>query len=163
MNIQKMRKTVPLLMAVTLWCFGIQSTVSAGEGTLCKTDIKNLLSTYEKALNENDVNTIVPLYSDSGVFMPANKPTAAGQDQVKIAYQHVFKAIDLDIKFHIDEIEYSGDYAFVRTTSDGEITIKANNMTIKNNSRELFVMKKINDEWKIHRYMFNEVSSPKQS
>lgn len=148
-------------MTVIYLSLGVQSTVVAGSDQQCKTDIQALLDSYQSALNGSDVDRIMPLYSENGVFMPANKPTSVGQVQVKTAYQHVFKAIDLDIAFHIDEIERQGDIAFVRTSSDGEIKLLKDNVVVKNNTRELFIMKRVNDEWKIHQYMFNKTSPTK--
>lgn len=129
----------------------------AGDKAACKADITSVIKSYEKALNASDVKKVIRLYAKDGVFMPANKPTSAGKAQVTKAYQYVFKALDLNVKFHIDEIVKRDDLAFVRTSSDGKITLRDKNVSIKNNSRELFVMKRIDGSWKIYRYMFNEV------
>ena len=48
--------------------------------------------------------------------MPSNAPSAIGQEQVKTSYEFVFKTIQLNIEFFIDEIVVNGDYAFARTT-----------------------------------------------
>ncbi len=133
-------------------------SVSAKDDEMCKTDIRSVIKLYEKALNGSDVNEVIKLYAQEGVFMPSGKPTSVGHSQVTKAYQHVFKALDLDVTFHFDEIVRNGDLAFVRTTSDGKIKLLEKNSTISNQSRELFVMKRINENWKIYRYMFNEVS-----
>jgi len=160
MYFKSIAHSILILMTVIYLSFGIHSTAVAGADQQCKMDIRALLDSYQSALNSSDVDRIMPLYSEDGAFMPANKPTSVGQVQVKTAYQHVFKAIDLDIEFHIDEIERQGDIAFVRTSSDGEITLLNDNIVVKNNTRELFVMKRVNDEWKIHQYMFNKISPP---
>ena len=94
--------------------------------------------------------------------MPSGKPTSRGQAQVRTAYQHVFKDIDLDVSFNIKEIEWHGDMAFVRTVSDGKIKIIKSNTTVDNHTRELFVMKRIDSNWKIYRYMFNKMTTPKK-
>ncbi|VAW55557.1 hypothetical protein MNBD_GAMMA05-2128 [hydrothermal vent metagenome] len=153
-----LQNTIKTLVAVTLLVLGYQSTVNAGKDTQCKADIQILLNNYQQALNDSDASKVAPLYADDGVFMPSKKPSAIGRAQVKITYQEVFKELDLNIKFHIDEIERHGDIAFVRTTSDGKITLLEKNAIIKNNSRELFIMKRINDTWMIYRYIFNEMS-----
>ncbi len=150
-----------MLMTAICLSIGVQSTVIAGTDQQCKTDIQALLNSYQNALNSSDVDKVMPLYTEDGVFMPANKPTSAGQVQVKSAYQHVFETIDLDIAFHVDEIERQGDVAFVRTNSDGEIKLIKENVLVKNHTRELFILKRVNDEWKIYQYMFNKFSSPK--
>lgn len=132
---------------------------SADTDKICKTDIKSVIKAYEKALNGSDVNQVIKYYAQDGVFMPSGKPTSIGREQVIVAYQHVFKTLDLDVSFKFDEIVRRGDLAFVRTTSDGKIKFLDKNMTIENNSRELFVMKRIDGDWKISRYMFNETNT----
>jgi len=137
---------------------GLPLVANADKDQQCRADIRLLLESYQQALNDGATNRIVSLYTDDGIFMPSKKPTAVGREQVRLAYQHVFKALDLNVKFHVDEIEHHGDIAFVRTTSDGEIKLLEKNITIKNNSREIFILKRTDRQWKIYRYMFNEMS-----
>ncbi|HHJ36270.1 MAG TPA: nuclear transport factor 2 family protein [Gammaproteobacteria bacterium] len=158
MKLSYLNRSMRLLMTLLLFASGLPSTVWADQEQQCRLEIHDLLSDYQRALNDSATGDIVPLYSDDGIFMPSNKPTAVGGEQVKTAYQHVFKALDLNVEFHIDEIERHGEIAFVRTTSDGEIKLLEKDITIKNNSRELFILKRIDGVWKIYRYMFNEMS-----
>lgn len=122
-----------------------------------KSVIEKLLFSYRDALNASDVNKVLPLYSNDGVFMPSNGPSAIGQEQIKASYEFVFKTIQLNIEFFIDEIVVDGNYAFARTTSKGTTLIRANNQTVPEENRELFVLQKVNGEWKIARYMFNKM------
>jgi uncharacterized protein (TIGR02246 family) len=121
-----------------------------------KTAIEKLLFSYRDALNTSDTGKVLPLYTANGVFMPSNAPTAVGQDQVKDAYDFVFKNIQLKIEFFIDEIEVHDDFAFARTTSKGTTLIHATGQTVPEENRELFVLQKDNGQWKISRYMFNK-------
>lgn len=127
------------------------------EQTAEKTAIEKLLFSYRDALNTSDVNKVLPLYTNDGVFMPSNAPSAIGQEQVKVAYEFVFSQIQLNIEFYIDEIVVNGDYAFARTTSKGTTLIHANKQTVAEENRELFVLQKTNGQWKIARYMFNKM------
>ena len=127
------------------------------EQTTEKSAIEKLLFSYRDALNTSDVNKVLPLYTNNGVFMPSNAPSAIGQEQIKGSYEFVFKTIQLKIEFFIDEIMVNGDYAFARTTSKGTTLIHANGQTILEENRELFVLQKINGQWKISRYMFNKM------
>ncbi len=122
-----------------------------------KSAIEKMLFSYRDALNASDVNKVITLYTSDGVFMPSNAPSAVGQDQVKGSYEFVFKTIQLNIEFFIDEIVVNGDYAFARTTSKGTTLIHANGQTVPEENRELFVLQKVNREWKISRYMFNKM------
>lgn len=127
------------------------------EQTAEKSAIEKLLFTYRDALNTSDVNKVLSLYTNDGVFMPTNAPSAIGQEQVKAAYEYVFSQIQLNIEFYIDEIVINGDYAFARTTSKGTTLIHANKQTVAEENRELFVLQKTNGQWKIARYMFNKM------
>lgn len=127
------------------------------EQTTEKTAIEKVLFSYRDALNASDVNKVLPLYTNDGVFMPSNAPSAIGQEQVRAAYEFVFSQIQLNIEFYIDEIVVNGDYAFARTTSKGTTLIHANKQTVAEENREIFVLQKTNGQWKIARYMFNKM------
>lgn len=122
-----------------------------------KSAIEELLFSYRDALNASDVNKVLPLYTNDGVFMPSNAPSATGQEQIKGSYGFVFSQIQLNIEFYIYEIVVNGDYAFARTTSKGTTLIHANGQTAAEENRELFVLQKTNGQWKISRYMFNKM------
>jgi len=121
-----------------------------------KTAIEKLLFSYRDALNASDVNKVLALYTAQGVFMPSNAPTSVGQEQVRGAYEFVFKNIQINIEFFIDEIVVNGDYAFARTTSKGTALIHASGQTVSEENRELFALQKDNGHWKIARYIFNK-------
>lgn len=122
-----------------------------------KQAIEKMLFSYRDALNASDVAQVLPLYTQDGVFMPSNGPSAIGQEQIKGSYEFVFKTIQLHIEFFIDEIIVHGDYAFARTTSKGTTLIHANGQTVPEENRELFVLQKVDGLWKISRYMFNKM------
>jgi uncharacterized protein (TIGR02246 family) len=155
----KIKSLVAVAASALMVCFG--STIVCAQDSVSKVDIKTLIHKYELALNNGNVDKIMKLYAKDGVFMPSNKSTAIGSSQVRKAYQHVFSELDLFVTFHIDEIIVRNDLAIVRTFSDGEITLIKSNQTIKNNSRELFLMKREPQGWKIYRYIFNESNTQK--
>jgi uncharacterized protein (TIGR02246 family) len=127
------------------------------EQTTEKAAIEKVLFAYRDALNASDVSKVLPLYTSDGVFMPSGAPSAIGQEQVRAAYEFVFKSIQLNIEFFIDEVVVNGDYAFARTTSKGTTFIHANAQTVEEENRELFVLQKTDGQWKIARYMFNKM------
>lgn len=117
--------------------------------------IETLIKNYAEALNANDINTILNLYGKEPVFMPQHAPALIGREEVRAGYQYVFSTIKLDIVFDIHEVEILGDTAWVRTSSQGTTTILANGKEIKEGNNELFIFRKENGEWKIHRYLFS--------
>ncbi len=119
--------------------------------------IEKMLFSYRDALNASNVNKVLTLYTQDGVFMPSNAPSAIGQEELKGSYEFVFKNIQLNIEFFIDEIITKGDYSFVRTVSRGTTLIHASGQTVPEENRELFVLQNVNGQWKIARYMFNKM------
>ncbi len=122
-----------------------------------KIAIEKLLFSYRDALNASNVEKVISIYTEDGVFMPSNAPSAIGLAQVKSSYEFVFKNIQLNIEFFIDEIIIHDTYAFARTTSKGTTLIHSNGQIVPEENRELFVLQKVSDQWKISRYMFNKI------
>ncbi len=122
-----------------------------------KAAIETLLYAYRDALNASDAQKVLSLYTTDGVFMPSNAPSAVGTQAVKASYDFVFKTIQLHIAFYIDEIIIDGTHAYARTTSKGTTRIHASGETLPEENRELFVLQKVNGQWKIARYMFNKM------
>jgi uncharacterized protein (TIGR02246 family) len=130
---------------------------SAGAQTGEKTAIMSLLSSYEAALNASDAAAVMPLYADDAVFMPPNSQPAVGAAAVRQAYEGVFKAIKLDLKFTVAEVvQVAPEWAFARTNSAGTVTINAAGAKSADANQELFILKKGADgAWKIARYSFS--------
>jgi uncharacterized protein (TIGR02246 family) len=125
-----------------------------------KVQIEQVLLAYGAALNASDVSAAVAAYAPDGIFMPTEAPTAAGQAELEASYTHIFSMIRLHITFFFDEIVVQGDLAYARTVSRGEVTILAQGITVPEENRELFVLKKVDGHWKIASYMFNKMSPP---
>ncbi len=129
-----------------------------------RTKIETVLSTYEKALNALDADTVMTLYADDGVFMPQHSAPNIGKEAVRAAYDGVFQAIKLDIEFTVDKIlQVSPEWAFARTRSEGFVTINATGDKGPEANQELFVFQKQDDgEWKIAQYIFSTTNPPRQ-
>lgn len=123
--------------------------------------IETVIKTYETALNANDINTILGLYDSESIFMPQHAPALVGRDAVSGGYEHVFNTIKLNIKFEINEVEVAGDWAWARTSSAGRTRILAADVEVEEGNNELFIFRRENGEWKIHRYLFS-TNRPRQ-
>lgn len=116
--------------------------------------IAAVLKSYETALNGNDTDTILSLYSAEPVFMPQNAPALEGREAVRAGYEHVFATIKLNVTFDIHEVVQVGEWAWVRTSSAGRTRILAAGVEVTEGNNELFVFRLEAGEWKIHRYLF---------
>ena len=119
------------------------------------------LANYEDALNQSDTEAVMKLYAPDGVFMPQHFPSSVGADAVRNAYDGVFEAITLKVKFVVAEVhQIAPDWAIARTNSAGTVTVKATGGGGAEANQELFVFQKINGAWKIARYCFSTTNPP---
>ena len=118
--------------------------------------LRSLLVTYERSLNDGDAGRIEQFYTEDGVFMPAGFPTASGRSAVRGAYDVVFQNIRIAIHFTIDELKVEGNFAYARTNSVGTSTVVATGASGPEANRELFIFARGPGGWKIARYMFNK-------
>ena len=115
-----------------------------------------VLAKYQDALNQSNTDAVMKLYAADGVFMPQNSPSSVGTEAVRKAYDAVFDAIRLTVKFDIEEVrQLAPEWAFARTNSAGRVKVNATGETSSEGNQELFVFQKIGDSWKIARYCFS--------
>lgn len=152
-------KTITYLAALLLGSTFSQLSIASEVSEV----IQKQLDRYEQALNASNVENVLALYADDGIFMPQHSLPSVGRDSVRNAYERVFEAITLDIKFQIDEIvPLSPQWAFARTRSEGFVTINANGIKSPEANQELFLFQKQeNGSWKIARYIFS-TTNPRQ-
>jgi uncharacterized protein (TIGR02246 family) len=124
--------------------------------------IATLLAKYEDALNRSDAAAVMKLYHSDGVFMAQNFPSSVGAEAVRKAYDGVFKAITLTVKFAVAEVKQVGsDWAFARTNSAGTVKVNATGQSSPEANQELFVFQKVGNDWKIARYCFSTTNPPR--
>jgi uncharacterized protein (TIGR02246 family) len=118
-------------------------------------EIKNLLQTYQRALNEADINLVKSVYAADAVVIGQPFPTAAGIGEIVALYSDFLSKLDFNVQFDLLESELSGDLGFIRTRSHGTIVPKGQKPTGGEGNREIFIVKKIDGAWKFYRYIFN--------
>ena len=123
--------------------------------------IETILKTYETALNANDIEAILGLYGGDPVFMPQHAPALVGRDAVRAGYAHVFDTIKLTVRFDVHEVQEAGDWAWARTSSAGRTRILSNGAETAEGNNELFVFRREQGAWKIHRYLFSTNQPPR--
>jgi uncharacterized protein (TIGR02246 family) len=124
--------------------------------------VQALLKNYERVLNASDVAGVLALYTADGVFMAQHNPSAVGINQVEAAYTAVFEAINLNVMFDIVEVRViAPTWAFARTNSLGTVTINATGEKLSEGNQELFVLQKVDGDWKIARYGFSTTNPPR--
>lgn len=139
-----------------------QTTATIENKSAASTDADKLAinslvtSTYANAVTASDPAAVSAAFTTDGVLMAPDSPTAIGSAVIKDVYTSVFSAIKLNLTFNIDEIVIDGEYGYVRSHSSGTMLINANGQTVPASYREIFVVKKVNGNWKIAWYEYNQ-------
>jgi uncharacterized protein (TIGR02246 family) len=134
----------------------VKSAGTAAGVASVQADIEAVLATYETALNASDTDKVLTVFAPDGVFMAPNNPSTVGADAIRAAYSGIFQAITFDTELTVEEVvQVAPNWAFVRTSSNGHVTVNAIKQRVPDANHELFIFQKSNDDaWKIARYSF---------
>jgi uncharacterized protein (TIGR02246 family) len=136
----------------SIFFIGLMANAQSKDASLAQKTVHD----YFSALNASNADKVVSLFAKDGVLLPTGAPTAEGTVQLKGNYDYVFDNFSFDLKETIESVFVFDDYAYVRSTSKGSLLIKSENQKVTEDFREVFVLKKINGDWKIDTYMYNQ-------
>jgi len=120
--------------------------------------IRELISEYQIALNNEVIEKISILYSEQAIFMPPDVPAINGVEEIGLTYEYLFSQFDFELEFDIKQVVISENFAYVLSNSEGTITLESNETEETSKNQEIFILIKEGDDWKISRYMFNSWS-----
>jgi len=120
--------------------------------------IRELISEYQIALNNEEIEKIHTLYSDQAIFMPPDIPAINGVEEISLTYEYLFSQFNFELEFDIKEVVVSENFAYVISNSEGTITLESSETEETSKNQEIFILIKDGDDWKISRYMFNSES-----
>ena len=118
-------------------------------------DIKHLLQTYQRGLNEANLDLVRSVYTDDAVVIGQPFPTATGIKAILSLYAGFLSKLDFNVQFDLLEQELSGDLGYIRTRSHGTIVPKGQKPAGSEGNREIFIVKRIQGAGKFYRYIFN--------
>ncbi|POM23312.1 hypothetical protein BTM25_44650 [Actinomadura rubteroloni] len=117
-------------------------------------EIRGLVAAYEKALRESDAGALARMFAPDGTFFPYDLPPSTG-GQIEGTFGTVFDTIAVDVVFHIEQMAIDGDLAYVICTSDGTVTLLAEDLTTPEVDRGVFALRRVAGRWRIAAYIFN--------
>ncbi len=139
-------------------------TYSKDAGTAAtQRQVKAVVERYQQGLNSSDFSIIRPLFAPDAIAEWNEKATVPGVDAMAGPYEELFKKVKFDTDFQYDAVDIvSAEVAIVRThhpVGQTELHIADGSKTLDFN-REIFVLKRTGDAWKIILYTFT--TQPKQ-
>jgi ketosteroid isomerase-like protein len=124
--------------------------------------IKGVVERYQDGLNSSDFSKISPLFAPDAVAEWNEKATVIGVEAMAKPYRTLFDEIKFNTDFQYDAVNVYGDVAIVRThhpIGQTELHLKDGSKTLDFN-REVFVLRRFDDAWKIVLYTFT--TQPRQ-
>jgi len=120
--------------------------------------IRNTLTDYAKTLNTADNAAIPGFYTTDGKFMPEGYKTVKSFDLLKTnaGFLHDY---NFKIEYSFQDITIDNQLAFVLADAKTSQKDPVTGIVFDKLSRDFFVLKKIDEHWKIYRYLFNNVKS----
>src|SRR5262245_23061826 len=118
-------------------------------------EIKNLLQTYQRALNDANIDLVRSVYADDAIVIGQPFPTVTGIEAIISLYTDFLSKLDFSVQFDLMQLELIADLGFIRSRAHGTIVPKGQKPTGSEGNREIFVIKKIRGTWKFYRYIFN--------
>ena len=126
-------------------------------------EFQKILDSYSKALDANDVETLVGLYSPNGVFMREDMPAVVGREALRASYKNVFATLKVGLSFKVQEAEQSGDLGWARSVSTGKVKVLSTGAETAEAYNQLVVFRKEGGAWKIRNYLYaSSVTAPGQ-
>ena len=117
-------------------------------------EFQKILDSYSKALDANDVETLVGLYSPNGVFMREDMPAVVGREALRASYKNVFATLKVGLSFKVQEAEQSGDLGWARSVSTGKVRVLPSGAETTESYNQLIVFRKEGGAWKIRNYLY---------
>ena len=102
------------------------------------------------AFLRGDARAVAELYTEDAQVIAPGAPVARGRAAIAAAWQKAMDGGVKDIRLHTTDVEASGDLA----CETGTVDIVAKDGAIAND-RYVVVWKRMKDQWKLHRDIWN--------
>ena len=128
----------------------------ASESTQSILTPEQVVLRYGTLLSQKKIDEIIELYHQEAEIIPDQLQSLSGKEAIIEFYKNTFNTIELHGELKIQSIDLDHNLAIVRCEEPAEIKDLNSGLTIKSYFREIFVLKRLERQWYIHRYMFSQ-------
>ncbi|HSB10263.1 MAG TPA: DUF4440 domain-containing protein [Blastocatellia bacterium] len=148
-----------LLSGIVMSCASKQEALSADVEAINKLHQREV-----EASRKWDIDTLVSLWSDDVVMLPAGEPALIGKDANRASIMRLRdesgNAQIADYILSFNEVKVAGDWAFEWGTYSGTVTPEGGGDSLRATGKVIRVLKKGADgTWRIARAMYNNDQS----
>ncbi len=118
--------------------------------------IRKLLDDFCEAHKYNDGARLAEFYTEDAMLMPSDEPIVSGKAAIASRYQRDMDKFTAELATSPDEIEISGNLAFVRGTFTIKLTPRAEGEKIEVTFKALSILRKgLDGSWKLYCDIWN--------
>jgi uncharacterized protein (TIGR02246 family) len=149
--------------ALALLFAAVAPALAQREDAAIRTVVEDRYQEWVAAANLKDAAALANLYDENAVLMPKQEEPVVGKAAIAEYYRRLVADphfVPFTVTFASNSFHVTGDVAIDAGDFDGELT--RNEKHIRFHGKLLLVWKRQTDgAWKIFRYMFDEIPSPK--
>ena len=134
----------------------IEKKLLASESTQSILTPEQVVLRYGELLNQKKIDEIIDLYHQEAEIIPDQLQSLSGKEAIIEFYKNTFNTIELHGELKIQSIDLDHNLAIVRCEEPGDIKDLDSGLMIKSYFREIFLLKRIEEQWRIYRYMFSQ-------
>lgn len=120
---------------------------------------KDVVESYFSALNNSDINTLMNLFHEKSVYMEDNGHSIEGQQRIRNQLNTLFKKVQHQAKLIQSQISINGNIAIIECDAAIRLKMHETGIELPVVDHDLFVLIKLNNQWKIDRFVNNGNSS----
>ncbi|MEJ8284332.1 SgcJ/EcaC family oxidoreductase [Curtobacterium citreum] len=115
-----------------------------------------VVDAYSRALQASDKAAILALYTDESEVVPEGGPSVRGMDAIDAFYTDTLSTIGFENDLQVVSSQVRDDIAIFRSEQPIIVTTVADGTSTPSYFRELFVLRRTADGWRINTYMFSQ-------
>ena len=117
--------------------------------------VKSFLREYEAAIGAGDISRIASMFAQDAVVMPQDGSVLTGREAIKSWYQNALAGSKAKQTTSVDEIEVTGDSAFVRGSFTLSFAAKGGGHPNEVNGTSMAIYKRqVDGPWEASRVMW---------
>jgi ketosteroid isomerase-like protein len=122
-----------------------------------KQAISTFLNNFAQVLNNAETKAIPDFFDRDAIFIPDGMKKIIAGNQLGKTDNGYLKRSDFKINYTIKDITIENQFAFVEAFADTTENRIADLKPVQKRSIDFFVLKNEGENWKIYRYIFNNV------
>lgn len=122
-----------------------------------KESISTFLNNFAQVLNNAETKAIPNFFDRDAIFIPDGMKKIIACNKLGKTDNGYLKRADFKINYTIKDITIENQFAFVEAFADTTENRIADLKPVQKRSIDFFVLKNEGENWKIYRYIFNNV------